>query len=188
MEEYANKFLELLRYVRHIKDEKVKIQHFLSGFPQSYKDRIEFYEPRTLENLTIKYKYCKDKYCYERSKGKPYYQNTWKEKKNEKSDQRNKCFKPSNFRNLQKRPSQVEKQPARVVGENPREPQQNRELLQCWKFGGPHMHRNFPLENKNARPTYNIQEAETVGQVARVVPRIYATLEDRQEKSPVNYG
>ena len=49
MEEYANKFLELLRYVRYIKDEKVKIQHFLSGLPQSYKDRIEFYEPRTLE-------------------------------------------------------------------------------------------------------------------------------------------
>ena len=31
MEEYANKFLKLLRYVRHIKDEKVKIQRFLSG-------------------------------------------------------------------------------------------------------------------------------------------------------------
>ena len=41
MEEYANKFLELLSYVRYIKDEKVKVQHFLSGLPQSYKDRIE---------------------------------------------------------------------------------------------------------------------------------------------------
>ena len=49
MEEYANKFLELLRYVRYIKDEKVKIQRLMSGFPQSYKDIIEFYEPRTLE-------------------------------------------------------------------------------------------------------------------------------------------
>ena len=48
MEEYANKFLELLKYVRYIKDEKVKVHHFLSGLPQSYKDRIEFYEPRTL--------------------------------------------------------------------------------------------------------------------------------------------
>ena len=35
MEEYVNKFLELLRYVRYIKDGKVKIQRFLSGFPQS---------------------------------------------------------------------------------------------------------------------------------------------------------
>ena len=47
-------FLELLRYVRYIKDEKVKIQHFLSGLPQSYKDRIEFYKPRTLEEAIEK--------------------------------------------------------------------------------------------------------------------------------------
>ena len=38
IKEYANNFLELLRYVRYIKDEKVKIQRFLSGLPQSYKD------------------------------------------------------------------------------------------------------------------------------------------------------
>ena len=40
---------------------------------------------------------------------------------------------------------------------------------------------NCPLENENARPTYNVQEAEIVGQVARVIPRIYAALEDHQE-------
>jgi hypothetical protein len=33
MDEYEKKFLELLRYVDFIKDEKVKIQRFLSGFP-----------------------------------------------------------------------------------------------------------------------------------------------------------
>ena len=43
------------------------------------------------------------------------------------------------------------------------------------------MRRYCPLKNENAKPAYNIQEAETVGQVARVVPRIYATLEDRQQ-------
>ena len=42
------------------------------------------------------------------------------------------------------------------------------------------MHRNFPLENENTSPTYNIQEEEKLGQVARVVPRIYAALKDRQ--------
>src|SRR6267154_1004788 len=42
------------------------------------------------------------------------------------------------------------------------------------------MRKNCPLENESARPTYNLQEAETVGQVARVVPRIYAALEDCQ--------
>ena len=42
------------------------------------------------------------------------------------------------------------------------------------------MRRSCPLENESARPAYNIQEAEIVGQVAREVPRIYAALEDRQ--------
>ena len=42
------------------------------------------------------------------------------------------------------------------------------------------MRRNCPLENENARAAYNVQEAETVGQVARAVPRIYAALEDCQ--------
>ena len=42
------------------------------------------------------------------------------------------------------------------------------------------MRRYCPLENENTRSAYNIQEAETMGQVARVVPKIYAALEDRQ--------
>ena len=97
MEEFANKFLELLRYVRYIKDEKVKIQCFLSGLPQSYKDRIEFYEPRALEEAIRK-----AKYCYEQSKRKPDYLKAWKNKMNEKSDQRKRCFKLPHFRNQQK--------------------------------------------------------------------------------------
>ena len=96
----------------------MKIQHFLSGLPQSYKDRIEFYEPRTLEEAIRK-----AKYCYEQMKGKHDYQKTWKDKRNEKSNQRKKGFKPSNFRNQQKQPSQAEKQPTKVMGENPKEPQ-----------------------------------------------------------------
>ena len=100
MDEYANKFLELLRYVRYIRDEKVKVQRFLSGLLQSYKDRIEFFEPRTLEEAIGK-----AKYCYEQSKVKPNYHKVWKDKKNEKFDQRNKGFKPSRFRNRKKQPS-----------------------------------------------------------------------------------
>ena len=60
MQEYAKKFLELLRYVGYIKDDKVKIQHFLSGLPHSYNDKIEFDEPRTLEEAIMKVKYCYD--------------------------------------------------------------------------------------------------------------------------------
>jgi len=40
MEEYEKKFLELLRYVGYIRDEKVSIQGFISGLPSFYKDKI----------------------------------------------------------------------------------------------------------------------------------------------------
>ena len=92
MEEHANKFLDLLRYVRYIRDGKVKIQHFLSGLPQSCKDNIEFDEPRTLEEVIRK-----AKYCYNQNKSKPNSHKACKDKKNEKFDQMNKGFKPSNF-------------------------------------------------------------------------------------------
>ena len=96
------KFLELLRYVRYIKDDKVKIQHFLSGIPQSYIDIIEFDEPRTLEEAIRKVKY-----CYDQNKRKPDIHKEWKDKKKENFYQRKKGFKPSHFINQQRHPSQV---------------------------------------------------------------------------------
>ena len=93
IEEYANKFLELLKHVRYIKDDKVKIQHFLSVLPQPYKEKIEFDEPITLEEAIRK-----AKYCYDQSKRKPDYQKVWKKRMNENIDQRKRGFKPSNFK------------------------------------------------------------------------------------------
>ena len=121
----------------------------------------------------------KANHCYEKRKGKPDYHKAWKDKKNEKFDQRRKGLKPSRFRNQQKQPSQAVGNPVGVTGGKPKDPQQDRRPLKCWKFEGPHLCKYFPLENESARPAYNIQEAETVGQVARSVPRIYAALEDR---------
>ena len=167
MDECGNNFLELLRYVRYIRDEKVKVQWFLSGLPQSY-------ELRTLEESIRK-----AKYCYEQSKGKTEYHKAWKDKKNEKFDQRNKGFKPSSFRNQQEHPSQAASKPVGVTGEKPKDPQ-NKGPLQCWKCGGPHMRRNCPLKSESARWDYNIQESETMGQVDRVVPRIYVEVKDHQ--------
>ena len=118
MEEYANKFLELLSYVRYVKDNKVKIHDFLSGLPQAYIEKIEFDEPKTIEEATRK-----AKYCYDWNKGKPNIHKAWKDKRNEKYDQWKKGSKPSNFRNQQKQPSQAVIKPARVMGENTRDPQ-----------------------------------------------------------------
>ena len=65
MDEYVKKFLDLMRYVTCINEEKVKIQRFLSGLPSFYKDRIQYDEPKMLE-LAIR----KAKHMYEQSKGK----------------------------------------------------------------------------------------------------------------------
>jgi hypothetical protein len=42
MAEYEKKFLGLLKYVKFIGDEKVKIQRFISGFPTFYKEKIKY--------------------------------------------------------------------------------------------------------------------------------------------------
>ena len=48
-DEYTNRFLELLRYVPYLTEEKAKIQMFVSGLSFASKYRIEFDEPRSLE-------------------------------------------------------------------------------------------------------------------------------------------
>ena len=48
-EEYTRKFLELLRYVPYLKEEKTKTHRFISGLLVAFKDRIEFDEPTSLE-------------------------------------------------------------------------------------------------------------------------------------------
>jgi hypothetical protein len=88
--DYARKILGTTKACSIYQDEKVKIHHFLSGFPQSHGDRIEFDEPKTLDD-TIR----KGNYCYEQSKKKPEFNKMWKEKKKENFEQRKKGFKPS---------------------------------------------------------------------------------------------
>jgi len=65
MDEYAKKFLDLMRYVACINEENIKIQRFLSGLPSFYKHRIQYDEPKTLE-VAIK----KANHMYEQSKGR----------------------------------------------------------------------------------------------------------------------
>jgi hypothetical protein len=55
--EYERRFLELLKYVSFIKDEKVKIQRYLSGFPSFINDKIQYDDPKTLEE-TIRHTKC----------------------------------------------------------------------------------------------------------------------------------
>jgi hypothetical protein len=47
--EYARRFLELLKYVSFIKDETVNIQRYLSGLSPFISDKIQYDDPKTLE-------------------------------------------------------------------------------------------------------------------------------------------
>ena len=57
-DEYTSKFLELLRYVPYLKEEKAKVRRFIIGLPITYRDRIEFDVPRLLEEAIRKLKRC----------------------------------------------------------------------------------------------------------------------------------
>ena len=91
---YEKNFLVFPKYVGFIKDEKVKIQRFLSWFPSFYKEKIQYDEAKTLTE-TIE----KDKYMYEQGKGSESLQKSWKDNKKEKFDRRRKGFKPPFNRN-----------------------------------------------------------------------------------------
>lgn len=62
-EEYTTKFLELLKYVLYLTYEKAKVYWFVNGFPLAFRDRIEYDEPQSLEEVVGKLKH-----CYEQSK------------------------------------------------------------------------------------------------------------------------
>ena len=62
MEDFSNKFIEMVRYVPYMRDEKVKIQWFLSCFPYPYKDRIQYNEIATLDETMRKAKHCYEQY------------------------------------------------------------------------------------------------------------------------------
>jgi hypothetical protein len=62
MDDLINKFLDLLRFVTYIKEDKVNIQRLLSCIPQSYKDIIEFDNPKYLNEVFRKARMCYEQY------------------------------------------------------------------------------------------------------------------------------
>jgi hypothetical protein len=54
--------------------------------------------------------------------------------------------------------------------------------IQCLSCKGDHMFRYFPHRSDKERNVHNVQGVETVGDMGRNVPRIYATLENKKEE------
>jgi hypothetical protein len=94
IDEYERNFLELLKYVPFVKDEVVKIQRYLSGLPPSMIDKIQYDDPKTMEE-TIR----KAKFLYEQQGERPILRKVWDDRRKFKKEQRQKGSKPSFFRN-----------------------------------------------------------------------------------------
>lgn len=65
MDEFINRFTSLLRYVPYIKEEKAKVQRFVSSLPSYIRERIEFENPRTMDEAIRK-----ARICYQQNKQK----------------------------------------------------------------------------------------------------------------------
>ena len=76
MKDLNKKFFSLLRYVPYLVDEKPKVQLFLSCLPYHIKDRIEYENPKTLEEAMRK-----ANFYYEQNRKKESMAN-WKANKN----------------------------------------------------------------------------------------------------------
>ena len=85
MKEICSKFLSLLHYVPYIIDEKPKIQLFLSCFPIMFKERIEYDNPKTLEEAMRK-----ANFCFDQNKNKRENMPPWKNKTPNNYDLKNK--------------------------------------------------------------------------------------------------
>jgi len=78
-EEYMTKFMDLLRYVPYLKNEKAKVHRFFCRFPLAFKYLIECDEPGSLEEVIGKLKH-----YYEQLNHKIESQQHWKGKEKTK--------------------------------------------------------------------------------------------------------
>ena len=148
MKELSSKFLSLLRYVPYIIDEKQKIQRFRSCLPASFKDRIDFDNPKTLEEAMIK-----TELCYGQGRKREPLPN-WKTKNISHFDQKRRGFKlnknfGSKYQNFSKNnyqktdfkskvPQNTATSKGRDISNNFVRNTEQREPVKCWEFQGPH--------------------------------------------------
>jgi hypothetical protein len=105
----------------------------------------------------------------------------WDDKKKGNMDQRKKGFKPPFIRNSsqshqQGNPSQGDKKMTDSLGKRPRQ-----QPIKCWGCEGDHMYKYFPHRGDKMKTMHSIKKEETIEDVGRSMPRIYAALDNRQE-------
>jgi hypothetical protein len=173
IDEYERSFLELLKYVPFIKDEAVKIQRYLSGLPPSIGEKIQYDDPKTMEE-TIR----REKCLYEQQREKPTFRKAWDDQKRFKKEQGQKGNMPPFFKNNPWGQSSF-RDPRKVEGSEhmPRSPP-----MECWGCKGNHRYRDCPHRKDKERTVHTVQQAETVEDMGNRMLRIYAALDNKQEE------
>jgi hypothetical protein len=54
--------------------------------------------------------------------------------------------------------------------------------MQCWGCGGDHIYQYFSHKGEKVNTIHNVQQVDTMEDMGRNVPRIYATLDKKQTK------
>eukprot|EP00253_Pinus_taeda_P002762 PITA_02762 len=187
MDEFITRFTSLLCYVPYIREEKAKVQRFVSILPPYMRERIEFDNPKSMDEVIRKARIC---YQQGKQKGETA-SRKWNEKKSFKTVENNKGNRSNGNNGIGKgtnsrfatrtapkfrsaNESKASEQQIRLDNEGTARPP-----VQCWGCGGPHYIKNCP-QRKGTEQLSQIHEASTVGEVGRSVPRINAVLEDRQ--------
>eukprot|EP00253_Pinus_taeda_P029286 PITA_29286 len=160
IDEFITRFTSLLRYVPYIREEKAKVQRFVSSLPPYMRERIEFDNPKSMDE------------GFKAVGNKKGNRNNGNKGNGKGSNSRFAVRTTSKFRVANE--SKVNEQQPRLDSEGTTRPP-----VQCWACGGPHYIKNCP-QRKGTEQLSQIHEASTVGEVGRSIPRINAALEDQQ--------
>jgi hypothetical protein len=170
IDEYEQRFLELLKCVPFNKDEIVKIQRYLSGLQPCIGNNIQYDDPKTMEENIRR-----EKCLCEQQREKPTFWNAWDEQKKFKKEKRHKGNKTSFFKNSpQGNPSFIELRMTNIGGHRPR-----RTPIQCSGCQGNHKYKYFPHKNGKVRVVHNVQQEELMEDMGSRIRRIYTTLENK---------
>ena len=83
IDKYEQRFLELLKYVSFIKYESINIQRYLSGLPPPIGDKIQYDDPKTMEE-TIR----REKFLYGQQRERPTFRKAWYDHKKSRKEKR----------------------------------------------------------------------------------------------------
>lgn len=175
-EEYTTKFMELLRCLSYHTHEKDKVQHFVSSFPLALRYWIEYDVTWSLQEFIGKLKN-----LYEQSKCKNEPQQGQKGKDKGK-------LQPNRTRpqHVDGKGNVALQKKFNATKQGHESHQQHRGVgtgqMESQTCGKEHLKRYFP-QNQGARAhIYSAWEAQTIGDVGKIIPHIHAAMENIQEQ------